>query len=156
MRKKKKKRRYVTYGVQARRKPRLTMRLIGKWSVIVFILIATAVAYVWQKNTIISLGYRINELRKGISTAGTEELKLRATLVRLQRPQRLWAEIRERELGLEEPSPKQKITLAAPRPFRLPVAKRGTARSAPAVSATVARISVRRPHPENPPSRRRR
>lgn len=148
MSKKKKKRRYVTYMAHARKKPRLGMRFMAKWSVLALIVIATAVAYVWQRNTIISLGYRIEELGKGISSAGKEESKLRVTLVRLQKPQRLWEEVRERALGLEEVSPNQVMTLLTPRPFGLPPAKRRVSDYPPAAPETAVKVSVPAPHRE--------
>ncbi len=156
MRKKKKKYRYVTFGTQARKKPRLSMRLIAKWSVIVFILLATAVAYVWQRNTIISLGYRITELRKDISVAGDEELKLQAELVRLQRPQRLWEEVNARGLGLQRESPNQVMVLGTPRPFRLPPANKEAAHCPPVVPRSLAKLSVAAPHYESSVLSRRR
>ncbi len=141
MRKKKKKRRYVTYRAQAKKRPRLSMRFIAKWSVFAFILIVTAVAYVWQQNTKITLGYRINELERNILAAGNEELKLRAKLVRLQRPDWLSEEVNARALGLQTISPKQRLTLATPRPLELPPAKREAARYPHAAPRTVGKVA---------------
>jgi len=146
----------VTYGAQARKKPRLSMRFIAKWSVVAFIVIAAAVAYVWQKNTIISLGYRIDGLRKDIVAAGDEELKLQARLARLQRPDWLWEEVKARELGLQKFSPNQVMELPTPPPFRLPPAQRRIAHYPPAVSGAVAKVSAAAPHRERSVLRRRR
>ena len=154
--KKQKKRRYVTYGVQAGKKPRLTMRFIARWSVVVFMVIATAVTYVWQKNTIISLGYRIHELRREIKAAGDEELKFRASLAKLQRPDRLWEEVNARQLGLHKIRPEQVMRLATPPPLSEPEKKWTIAYYPPAVSETVAKVSVTAPHRESTVLRRRR
>jgi len=135
------KKKYVTYKAQAKKKPRLSMRFIAKWSVFAFVLIVTAVAYVWQQNTKITLGYRINELERDIQAAGNEELKLRAKLVRLQRPDWLWEEVSARALGLQAISPSQRMTLATPRPLELPPAKRKAARYPHAAPRTVGKVA---------------
>ncbi len=149
MRKKTKKRRYVTYGAKARKKPCLNMRFIAKWSVFAFVLLVTAVVYVGERNTIISLGYRINALQKDITQAENEELKLHAELVGLQRPDWLWREVKDRALGLERESPKQVITLSTPRKFELSSAKRRAAHHHPAVSRIVGKLSVATPPRES-------
>ncbi len=152
----KRKRRYVTYSAKAPKKPSLTMRLVAKWSVLALIVIAASVVYVRQRNTIISIGYQINELRKGISAAGKEELKLRATLVTLQRPQRLLKEVKDRNLGLEDVSPGQVMSLVTPRPLSLrPIARR-TVEDPPAASGPLAKVSAAAPHREHTVLRQRR
>lgn len=145
----KKKAKYVTYEAQARKKPRLSMRFIARWSVFAFIIIATAVIYVWQKNTVISLGYEISDLRKSISAAGTKELKLRADLVSLQSPQRLLKELKERQLGLEVPSQNQKMTLLPPPPLDSSIARPRRIDSPPAAPQPLANVPAAAPHREN-------
>lgn len=146
----------MTYGVRARKRPPLTMRLIARWSVVVFIVIGTAVAYVWQRNTMISLGYRIHELRKNIKAAGDEELKRQAALAKLRRPDRLWEEVIARQLGLQKISPRQVMELATPRPFSEPSIKPMRAHYPPAVPGTVAKVSITAPHRERSVLRRER
>jgi len=156
MRKEKKKRRYVMYLSQRKKKPPLTMRSMARWSVFASIVIAAAVVYVWQTNTKIALGYRIEKLRGDISSAVSEESKLRVALVSLQSPQRLWEEINERALGLQEVSPSQVMTLATPRPFGLPPTKRRVSHYPPAVLRTATSVSVPAPHRETSVFRSRR
>ena len=156
MRKKKKKRRYVTYGVRAKKKPRLTMRFIAKWSLVALIVIGTAVGHVWQRNTIISLGYDIHRLGKDIKAAEEEGLKLRAALAKMQRPDRIWEEVLRKDLGLQKISPGQVMELETPPPFHLPPTKPGIADYPPAVSGIVAKVSVTAPHRDTSVSRSRR
>lgn len=139
----------MTYGAKARKKPRLSMRFIAKWSVFAFVLLVTAVVYVWQRNTIISLGYRINVLQRDITQAENEELKLQAELVRLQRPDWLWQEVNDRALGLQRESPNQVMTLSTPRKFELPSAKTSAPHHHPAVSRIVGKLSVATPPRES-------
>jgi cell division protein FtsL len=145
----KKKAKYMTYQAQARKKPRLNMRFIAKWSVFAFIVLATAVIYVWQRNTTISLGYEISDLRKRISVAGNEEQKLRTDLVSLQSPQRLLKEVKERQLGLEVPSPNQKMTLLTPPPLDSEAARPRGIGYPPAASQPLAQIRAATPHRDN-------
>lgn len=146
----------MIYGADARKKPRLNMWFIAKWSVVLVIVTTAAVVCVWQRNTILSLGYRIGELEKEISVAETEGSKLQVELVRLQKPQRLWTEVREREIGLQEPLARQKVTLLAPRPLRFPEAKRGVARSRSAGRGDGSEVSVVAASSEGSVLRRRR
>lgn len=146
----------MTYGAKARRKPRLSMRLVAKWSLVAVLLIATAVVYVWQRNTIITLGYDIRDLKKSIRQSENEERKLQVTLATLQTAQRLLKEVEERQLGLLEPSSQQRMTVVAPRPLDFPRKRRTGIYDPPAASGPLARVSAATPHRENTVLRRRR
>ncbi len=146
----------MTYQAQAAKKPRLSTRLIAKWFVCVFIVIAAAVVYVWQRNTVISLGYDMNKLRKEASRAGEEEQKLRATLVSLQTAQRLLTEVKQRQLGLQDVSPSQRMSLVAPRRLGLASATRETLNDPPAASQSLANVTAATPHRGNSVLKRRR
>jgi hypothetical protein len=132
------------------------MLFIVKWSLPAMVVIATAVTYVWQTNTVISLGYEISKLKKNISESGDEALKLQSALVTLQRAQRLLEEVRDRNLGLERPSPHQVMSLRTPRPFDSSPMKRKTTYDPPAASGPLANVSAATPHRERSVLRQRR
>ena len=146
----------MTYRAKIRKKPRLSMLFIAKWSLPAIVIIATAVAYVWQTNTVISLGYEMNKLKKNISESGDEALKLQSALVTLQRAQRLLEEVKERNLGLERPSPHQVMSLQMPRPFDSSPTKRENAYDPPAASGPLANVTAATPHRERSVLRQRR
>jgi cell division protein FtsL len=156
MRKKRDRKRYVTYKAEVKKKPHLGMRFIAKWSVPVFVLTVTAVVYVWERNTIISLGYGIREMERAISVAESEGQKLQVELMKLQRPQRLMDEIDKRRLGLVEVSPSRVKTLVTPRPVALRERKEKGIGFPPAASWPVAELPVAAPHRESSVLRQRR
>jgi cell division protein FtsL len=143
---KKKRRKYVTYHAKARKTPRLNMESVVKWSVVAVIVIATAVVYVWQRNTIITLGYEISNLKKEIREAGTEELKLQAKLAPLYTTQHILKQVREKGLDLAEVPPGQRMTLVMPRPIEVSPTRRKLTQIPPAASGSLANVSAAAPH----------
>ncbi len=146
----------MTYRAKARKAPRLNMAAAAKWSVLAFIMIATAVIYVWQRNTVITLGYEMSGLKKDIREAATEQLKLRAKLVPLQTTQHLLRKVEEKGLDLEAVPPSRRITVAMPRPIELSPAKRKVPQSPPAASRSLANVSAAAPHRDYTVSRQKR
>jgi len=146
----------VTYRAKARKTPRLSMGSVARWSVLAFILIATAVVYVWQRNTIITLGYEITGLKKEIREAGTEEQKLRVKLASLHATRNILTKVKEKGLDLEEVPPSRRITLAMPRPIELSPTKQKVTQNPPAASGSLANVSAAAPHRERTVLRQKR
>lgn len=139
----------MTYAAQARKKPRLSVGFITKWSVLAFLVIAAAVVYVWQKNLVITLGYDITELKKQIRDAGEEELKLQAKLAPLYTTQYLLKKVQEKGLDLQEVPQARRITLATPRPLKGSPLFEKVTHNPPAAPGSMARLSAAAPHRES-------
>lgn len=139
----------MTYAAKARKKPRLSVGFIAKWSVLAFLVIAAAVLYVWQKNLVITLGYEITELKKQIRDAGEEELKLQAKLAPLYTTQYLLKKVQEKGLDLQEVPQGRRITLATPRPLEGVPAIKEVTHNPPAAPGSMARLSAAAPHRES-------
>lgn len=95
----------------------------GRWihSMIVFALIAAAagIAYVWQRNRMLNMGYTISTLRRELDALKAEEVKLDADLGVLKEPSRLRSEVAQRGLGLRPPTQDQIVRVPEPEPLKL-------------------------------------
>jgi hypothetical protein len=97
----------------------------GRWihGVIVLVLIATAtgIGYVWQRNKQLGMGYTISTLRdKEIPGLEAECTKVEADLNALREPGRIQRLVKERGLGLVQPTGDKVVYRTEPEPITLP------------------------------------
>jgi hypothetical protein len=95
----------------------------GRWmhGVIVLVLIATAagIGYVWQRNQQLGMGYTIGTLRKDIAGLQAECTKVDADLNALREPGRIQRLVKERGLGLVQPTGNKVVYRTEPEPIAL-------------------------------------
>lgn len=95
----------------------------GRWihGVIVLVLIATAagIAYVWQRNQQLHMGYEVGDLTNEITRLETECTKVEADLDELREPGRIRQLVKERGLGLVPATGNKVVYRTDPEPLKL-------------------------------------
>jgi hypothetical protein len=101
-----------------KKKPRLVRGLL-RYLVLACIIFGTAFIYVNQCNSVTTMGYEINELRRQNALLDKQHDSLEIRLNALERPDKIKKAIKERRLRLTEVEARQKVTLPKPDPIRL-------------------------------------
>jgi len=107
------------YQVADRHRRAGSSRWIHGMIVLVLIAVAAGIAYVWQRNQMLSMGNTLSTLRREIAALSAEGDKLDANLNKLKEPNRIRREVEQRRLGLRPPSPGQIVRVPEPEPLTL-------------------------------------
>jgi hypothetical protein len=95
----------------------------GRWIhgmiVLVLIAVAAGIAYVWQRNLMLNMGYTVSKLQHQKAALDAEQVKLDADISTLKEPNRLRREVEQRHLGLRQPTPEQIVRVPEPEPLKL-------------------------------------
>jgi hypothetical protein len=107
------------YEVADRNRRPGSARWIHGMIVLVLIAAAAGIAYVWQRNRMLNMGYTVGTFKREKAALNAEEVKLDADLSTLKEPNRLRREVEQRHLGLRTPTADQIVRVPEPEPLKL-------------------------------------
>ncbi len=108
------------YQVASRHRHPTSSRWIHGLILLVLIAVATGIAYVWQRNRLLHMGYTISALRRETKTLSDDRKKIEADISALKKPDQIQQLVHERQLGLGPPSGNRTVYLPEPEPLAIP------------------------------------
>jgi hypothetical protein len=105
------------YQVAARNRRASSNHWIHWLILLALVAVAVGIAYVWQRNRLVHMGYAVGQLRGEIKKLDDDRKKLEADIQKLREPGRIQRLVRDRGLGLGPPAAGQIVYLPEPAPL---------------------------------------